>query len=447
MFSRLVTSLLLSLSAMFCMADVNSLATDIQRVMQLRADKNDNEALSVLNSIETECLNCNNDTVEVFFRQLKGEILLGNGDYSNALKYYIEVPELWESVNIKDRRYLDAFWGIAVAYHKLGQYDKAEQYYRKGLLKTVFVQEGEIFQPTFFLNLGNLYQEKGDSILAKACFEKLDANNVSVIPDGGNNSLIDQITQAMELRKAGKFEESLVLYDTILSRIKDMVGSQNEDYASVLYSKGIVLSTNLSRFAEAAPIFKEVIALGDNLEECSESVLGSMAHYLQCIAYLGNIEELNNLMHEYAERYEKCGNPHYSAAFLLRMIGNGAFWAGDYELATPIYERYLKIESEPEGTSYLEVPNMLAVCYIRQDKPQDAYGLLTAIMSYYKDDLEANQYIKSLVLHNLGRAQMLLGNYADAVTSLTQSANIYQEITGEQSEKTIQYLEECKRNL
>ena len=193
----------------------------------------DDEADSILNLIENKCVNNENDSIKVLFYESKGIILWGKMKYKECIPFFLKTIGLYESLNIKAQNYLDAFVAIGYSYGRLGDYDNAERYYRKALLKSVAATHNEEFRPSVYKNLGNLYLEKGDTLLAQECYKRSSVKDVESF-DFMNMNYIEwetaQWNQVSLLVNEKQYEEAANFYVNFIKRINnwgDLSGSYN----------------------------------------------------------------------------------------------------------------------------------------------------------------------------------------------------------------------------
>lgn len=402
-------------------------------------------AYTQLQNIEEQCVHSDNDSVKVLFYECMGFIKFERQEYQDAIKYFEPVPGLYERLNIKDKNYVEAFLALGLSYQHLGNDSIAETYYRTGLLRTENSKHTLQYRSSFYLNLGQIYKERGDTLLAAECFKRINPQQYVELIDGKADSLIDdREEQALEMRENGEFEQCLPIYDQLIKRCTETVGTKNEDYLRLLFSKAFVLYFNLHRSAAAKPLFKELYEMRNDLAGYDENLFVSMACYLQITAAEGDslgVDSILPMALSYASRSHK--ETHISA--LYRMIGNGFYWSNYYFQAIPYYEKYITFAQKEDGLSYLEVPNMLAACYLSTNSQGKARKLLQELIGKYKEDIENNPTLKSQLFHNYGRALMLCGQYKEAVDCFVIANKAYKEFTGEDNPKTLSYLEECKR--
>lgn len=442
----IIRFLLACLSLVNCgLLHAQDIVDSLIRVKDLIHQDKYDEAYQILAPLEEECMESSNDTIRCFFYKNMGFIKFVRKEYVDAIKYYERAPQLYERLNIKNPDYIESFLVLAMSYQKLGNDNLAEKYYRIGLLRTVNTNVAESYRSTFYLNLGQLYKEKGDTLLASECFKRIDSQHYGSLLDGKAEGFIDdRESQALELRERGEFENSLLIYDKLIEKVCSTIGTSNEDYARLLYSKALVLSYNLGRYQEAKPLFRELYDMRNNLLTFNEDILSGSARYLQIIANEGDSTEVDSIFPEVLS-YAAKSNNETDICLLYRFVGNGYYWANNYVQAIPYYEKYNSLEKTEEGLSFLEIPNMLAVSYIFTNQQDKAKDLLSGLMERYKNEIEGNLSMKYLIFHNYGRALMLSGQYKDASEYFNISNQTYKEVTGEDNPKTLNYLEECKK--
>lgn len=158
---RFLISIIILVCGVNCIS-AQTLLDSIVEVKNLINDDKDDEAESILNKIENQCMHSENDTLRVLFLESKGIILWDREEYKDCIPYFLSVIDLYDKLHLKYQNYLDAFVAIGYSYGRLHDYDNAERFYRKALLKSVAADFNKEFRPNVYKNLGNLYMEKGD---------------------------------------------------------------------------------------------------------------------------------------------------------------------------------------------------------------------------------------------------------------------------------------------
>ena len=98
-------------------------------------DRND-EALSMLDKMEKQGIDTAHDSIRVLFYEDKGVILFYDDKDNDCIPYFQKAISLYEKLNMKAQNYLDDFMAIGYSYGMMKDYDNAERYYRKALLKS-----------------------------------------------------------------------------------------------------------------------------------------------------------------------------------------------------------------------------------------------------------------------------------------------------------------------
>ena len=183
------------------------------RLRQLITDVKTHDALDLINQIENECSKSDNDTLKAVFLELKGQALLDNEKYEESIPVCKEALSLFERSNLRQYEYLDAWFIIATAYHRLRDYKNAESYYRKGILRSVAAKVDKVrqYRSSLYLNLGNLYKEQGDTLLANECYKRVEKSSERELIDIDNwnyveweNAFLDKITNLVDAKNMKK---------------------------------------------------------------------------------------------------------------------------------------------------------------------------------------------------------------------------------------------------
>jgi ATP/maltotriose-dependent transcriptional regulator MalT len=86
--------------------------------------------------------------------------------------------------------------------------------------------------------------------------------------------------------------------------------------------------------------------------------------------------------------------------------------------------------------------NRVGVRLLLANKPDIALDYFSKVQLVSQD-----RRLNGTVLHNIGRANMLKGNYKVALQYLNESAAIQKETDGKIMDKTLSYIKECKDKI
>lgn len=421
------------------------------RVRQLVTEVKTNDALTLIAQIEQQCMHSTNDTLKAVFLELKGQALLDIGNYKECILPCKEAITLFEGTNLRQYEYLDAWYIIATAYHRLRDYKNAESYYRKGILRSVAARVDEVnqYRSSLYLNLGNLYQEQGDTLLAKECYKRVVQSPERELIDNDNWNYVEwenaQWEQVNKLVDEKRYEEATNFYVYFIKGIKEKKGNRYKAYFLAVYSRAILLSRYVNKIDEAIPLFLELVNLSDSIETPNENICGAYCNLVLCYSQKGNFEVVDNTISKGLSYLSQADVEDYPPHMIYRFAGNGAYWKQDYYNAIKYYEQYLSSPKRETGTNYEEITNQLSVSYIFTGHPEKAKNQLERLLKTDEERLKKeNTQTLATVYHNLGRAYMLLYDKTSALRFLTKSKDMQSVIYGEVAERTLLYIKECQ---
>ena len=427
------------------------LVEKVIRVRQLVTEVKTNDALTLIAQIEQQCMHSTNDTLKAVFLELKGQALLDIGNYKECILPCKEAITLFEGTNLRQYEYLDAWYIIATAYHRLRDYKNAESYYIKGILRSVAARVDEVnqYRSSLYLNLGNLYQEQGDTLLAKECYKRVVQSSERELIDIDNWNYVEwentQWEKIDSLVNEKLYEEAANFYIDFIRGIKEKKGNKYKSYLLAVYSRAILLSRYVNKIDDAIPLFSELVNLSDSIESPNENICGAYCNLASCYSQKGNYDAVNNVISKGLLYLSQASVEGYPPHMIYRFAGNGAYWKQNYPNAIKYYEQYLSSPKRETGTNYEEIINQLSVSYIYSGHPEKAKKQLERLLKTDEERLK-NESAQTLatVYHNLGRAYMLLDDKISALSFLMKSKDMQSVIYGEVAERTLLYIKECQ---
>lgn len=421
----------------------------IQHVRNLFSASKYDAMLIELDSIEPRRLELSNDTIDAVCFELRGQALSFQLRYRESITFLESAYKLFEKAQVKEFDYLDCLYGIAVAYHRLEDYENAERFYRKALLKSVSanVSQTNNFRANIYINLADIYQRKGLATIADECRNRAQNNDGEPIYNINElnyiiweNTLWDSINMHINDKD---YNGAISVYTEMINGIKERIG-KGERYAFALYSKALLLRAYVNSYDEASLLFKEIIDLRNDLPFPNNEVCGSFCNYALCLSVQGNYNEVEQLLPEAYSYLSQANNEDFPIHSVYRFIGNGSYWRNNYKKAIIYYEKYLDPSFPREnGIGYDEITNMLAVSYIKTNNAKKAVSLLERYLSEESNKFGNNFELAANIYHNLGRAYMLTKNIELAKKYLNLSKDIQLKLYGFVTEKTQQYIIEC----
>ena len=415
-------------------------------------DRND-EALSMLDKMKKKGIDTAHDSIRVLFYEDKGVILFYDDKYNDCIPYFQKAISLYEKLNMKAQNYLDDFMAIGYSYGMMKDYDNAERYYRKALLKSTTAECKKDFQPSVYKKLGDLYMLKGDSALAEECYTMVADGDKATVKDNEFISMNyinwevacwDKINKLVDEKK---YEDAVKEYAAFCDELKKKKGVTYESYLVAVNCRAMLLSRYLHRTDEALPLYKELTEIADKLPSGNETICNAFCNLVLCYSKTNRQNELKEAIRDGLEYLKKANIENFPPFIIYRMAGNGFYWQQDYSNAIKYYEKYIGMSKDKHegGTNFEEIANMLSVSYIFSGMPEKAKAVLLDVLkgSERKLKKESPQTLAT-IYHNLGRAYMLENDKADALKFLNRSSDLQKQLYGKTGERTLQYINECK---
>ncbi len=415
-------------------------------------DRND-EALSMLDKMEKQGIDTAHDSIRVLFYEDKGVILFYDDKYNDCIPYFQKAISLYEKLNMKAQNYLDDFMAIGYSYGMMKDYDNAERYYRKALLKSTTAECKKDFQPSVYKKLGDLYMLKGDSALAEECYTMVADGDKATVKDNEFISMNyinwevacwDKINKLVDEKK---YEDAVKEYAAFCDELKKKKGVTYESYLVAVNCRAMLLSRYLHRTDEALPLYKELTEIADKLPSGNETICNAFCNLVLCYSKTNRQNELKEAIRDGLEYLKKANIENFPPFIIYRMAGNGFYWQQDYSNAIKYYEKYIGMSKDKHegGTNFEEIANMLSVSYIFSGMPEKAKAVLLDVLKSSERKLkkESPQTLAT-IYHNLGRAYMLENDKADALKFLNRSSDLQKQLYGKTGERTLQYINECK---
>lgn len=423
------------------------------KVKELIYNNRYDEAQSMINKMESAGIDSAKDSIRVLFYEDKGVILFYNEKYSDCIPYFQKAITLYEKLNIKAQNYLDDFMAIGFSYGMMKDYDNAERYYRKALLKSATAECNKKFQSSVYKKLGDLYMLKGDSALAEECYTMVADGDKAAVEDNEFISMSyinweseywDKINKLVDEKK---YEDAVREYADFINGLKEKKGVTYKSYLVAVNCQATLLSRALKRIDAAIPLYEEVISIAGKLPAADENVCNAYCNLVLCYSQTEKQDELKKVVRDGLEYLKKAAIESYLPCSIYRMAGNGFYWQQDYPDAIKYYELYISNSKDKHesGTNFEEVANMLSVSYLLSGMPKKAKTLLLDVVKDSERKLK-NESPQTLatIYHNLGRAYMLENDKTNALNFLDKSSGLQQQIYGKTGERTLQYINECK---
>lgn len=368
------------------------------------------EAYKVLQGINDEQVEELGDSCVMLYNYEKGACLYYMDKYEEAIPFLQKGLKYMEKLPHEDCNYLEMMFGIGACYKKLGNYDKAEEYFRRTILKGTYFNLNCAIRNQTYSEMAELYTLMGKPEFADVCTSRIESEMRIRNSQIFDNQIDDLYNLYEAYEKQGKIEESINTLKKILHLIDDNKGKVNDDY--LLYSSllGLRLRYNYNRPEEAASIHWEMIEIGKNFKTYRDDICNAYEDYLSYLAENGKVDSIKQILPSAIKYYTSTTNRSRTEVNLYEIIGIGLFEAKEYETAIS----YLEKEWKGKKACSIRALDCLGSYYFRTN-PAKA-------LSYYKDaetqilnGLEVDSQTKQTVFEYLMYLNERLGNPQEAI--------------------------------
>lgn len=314
-----------------------------------------------------------------------------------------------DKIHYRNCDYLELMYGIGSCYKKLGNYPKAEEYYRRTIIRGNDLLNCTIRNQTYS-EMADLYNLMGKPDLADMCTSRIESEMRKM----DSKKLDEQIDRLYDLfnayDKQGRIDESIDALKKILRLIDENKGKINEDY--LLYSSmlGIQLRYSYNRPKEAVPIYKEIIEIGKQFKNYREDVCNAYEDYLRYLAENGKVDSIKQILPPAIKYYTSTTKRSRQEVNLYEVIGIGLFEAKEYDTAIS----YLEKKWNGKTANSIKALDYLGSYYYRSE-PAKALSYYKNAESQVLNGLEVNDYTKQIVFENLMYLNERLDNLQEAI--------------------------------
>lgn len=367
----------------------------------------------------------------------EGSILMDMGEYERALEYMGMALAIYEKQLGPNHPVIGTVLSnIGLVYYGLGDYRMAEKNLQDALsILNISFTDNHAYVCNCKHLLANLYMSEGlyDKALeycesAIASFENLVAENNPEVGDYIN-------TKGLILQGQGKNQEALDCYKHAAQLRKEATGEDHPNVASIYMNIGSVYVslmdyTNAEEYqSKALAIFRKVVG-PDHLNTISAELNLAATYNMTARA-----DEALPLLQDGLERYKKIyTKPHINISKCLREMGMAYDIKGDTESARACFDKAvdnlnnLEVPS-PDSASVFHIKGQFHEKHQEYDLAKECYSMVREIAI---DVLgEENNNDVAAALEGLGRCNVYLSRYDEAIEQLHHALEIRKIINGE----------------
>ena len=387
-----------------------SVKQTIAKAKSLIDDGKYKEGYNILQEIsESQASECG-DSCSMLYNYGKGASLYFMDRYEEAIPFLQKSISYMENLPHEDCEYLEMFYGMGACYKKLGNYPKAEEYFRKTILKgndSKFLNCA--IRNQTYREMADLYSLMGMPEFADICISRIghEMKYINTEDFDSQKSYLFDLYSAFD--KQGKTNESINTLKSIIKLVEEKQGKLNKDYMFYSDLLGLHLMEE-NRDDEAAEIHKEIISLGKGYKSFDDYVCGAYNYYLSYLADKGEIDSIE-LVLPIAEKYYKSTKSEKGKKYnLYETIGIGLFKAQKYEEGV----KYLEMKWNGKSANSIRALNYLGNYYEKID-PSKAISYYEEAVSKINNGLEVNDETKSILYENLMFANARMDNHQESI--------------------------------
>jgi hypothetical protein len=332
--------------------------------------------------------------------------------YEEAIPFLQKSLKYMEKLPHKDCNYLEMMYGIGACYKKLGNYNKAEEYFRRTILKGNYFNLNCAIRNQTYGEMAELYSLMGKPEFADICTSRIE----SEMRLDNTKNLDAQLDGLWDLYKAhenlGKNDECINDLQKMRQLIEENKGKNNKDYLQYSFLLGSHLRYTCMRPQEAAIIHKEMIEIGKQFKTNLNEVSSAYVEYLRYLSENNKVDSIELILPYAIKYYNETKDKRGEEENLYEIVGNGLCDARNYEEGI----KYLEKKWKGESANSIKALNYLGAYYFyRANDANKALNYYLNAEKQIEGGLETNLGTKILILERLVLISQRLGNTNEAV--------------------------------
>ena len=369
------------------------------------------EGYNILQGINEGQVNECGDSCSMLYNYGKGASLYFMDRYEDAIPFLQKSISYMENLPHEDCEYLEMFYGMGACYKELGNYPKAEEYFRKTILKgndSKFLNCA--IRNQTYREMAELYSLMGMPDFADICTSRIE----SEMRLNNTQNFESRMDGLWDIYKAhenlGKTDECINDLKKILILIEENKGKNNKDYLSISSLLGFHLRYKSNRPQEAASIHKDMIDIGKQIKNYHEEVCTAYLDYLRYLSENNKTDSIEQILPAAIKYYST--NKVRRQENLYEIIGTGLCDAGNYEEGIKYLEKKWKGNS---ANSIKALDYLGAYYFYAKNNPQKSFDYYNNAELQIESGLKTNLRTKILILERLVHVCQRMGNTHEAV--------------------------------
>lgn len=371
-----------------------------------------NDAYRVLNAYtDKDVENCG-DTCAAYYNYYKGSCLYYLKRYDESIVVLQKGIQFMDKLKMKNCDYLEMLYGIGSSYKEMNNYAKAEEYYRRTILKGTYLNLNCAIRNQTYSAMAELYTLMGKSEFADICVSRIESE--MRLEESKDFNM--QVSVLWDLYKAhetqGKIDDCINDLKKIRHLIEENRGKNNEDYLGYSLLLGSLLRYSCNRPYEAATVHREMIEIGKQFKSFRGDICSSYVDYLRYLAENNMVDSIELLLPSAIKYYAATKDKSAEEENLYELVGLGLCDAKNMDEGV----KYLEKEWNGKSANSIKALDYLGTYYfyIKNDAKR-AFSYYLNAEQQIKGGLETSLDTKILILENLILISQRLGNSNEAV--------------------------------
>ncbi len=390
-------------------SNAQNVKDDISKASALMGEGKYNEAYIILLKSTDNQAEEISDTCLAYLNYYKGSCLYFLKKYDEAIPCLQKSIQTMDKLHYRNCDYLEMMHGIGSCYKELGNYLKAEEYYRRTILRGNDLLNCAIRNQTYS-KMAELYvlMEKPD--LADMCTSRIQSEMRLVDSKSLESQIDDLYTLFESYDNQGRTEESISTLKKILSLIEENKGKNNNEYLLYLNLLRTQLRYEYSRLQEAVAVDKEMIDIGNQYKTYRRDICNAYEDYLRYLAENNKVDSIELILPSAVKYYSSTKDRNRLEVNLYEVIGNGLCDAENYDEGV----KYLEKSWNGQTAQSIKALSILGSYYYLRNQPEKALEFYENAESQIEGGLEVNLNSKVFILERLVITNQRMGKTQDA---------------------------------
>ena len=409
---KIVTLIIVVTLYMTYEVNAQSLPSTINQAKALVDDGKYKDAYTIFQSINESELIELSESCLMLYNYGKGACLYYLGNYEDAIPCLKKGLSYMEKMPHEDCNYLEMIYGIGACYKKLGNFTKAEEYFRRTILKGTYFNLNCAIRNQTYSEMAELYSLMGKPDFADICTSRIESE-IRIRNTKNTDTQLDDLWDLYKTHeRLGKDEECTKDLQKMRKVIEENYGKNSKDYLNYSFLLGSHLRYTCNHPQEAARIHREMIEIGKQFKTNSYEVCSAYVDYLRYLSESNKVDSIELILPSAIKYYNNTKHKKGEEENLYEIVGNGLCDAKNYEEGI----KYLEKKWKGESASSIKALDYLGAYYFyRANDANKALNYYLDAKQRIESGVETNLGTKILILERLVLISQRLGNTNEAV--------------------------------